>query len=164
MSDRHWCIKSYGTNECLKYWNHRVHKFPGKFPGKPENSGKIPVSREAQNPGKSTPLCVALMRLALFLNIKCFGGPSNRPPKSPFDGEKISPEIAQVETLGGQHHGLSILMVHFCLLLTLPSSPRHQRPSELIFGKPFADRLCHSWNVKSWCGASNMTSLVNFMT
>jgi len=28
----------------------------GKFPGKPENSGKFPVSREAQNPGKSTPL------------------------------------------------------------------------------------------------------------
>ena len=55
MSDRHWC-KGYGTNGCFKSWNHRVPKFPGKFPGKPENSGKFPVSREAQNPGKLTPL------------------------------------------------------------------------------------------------------------
>ena len=34
----------------------RAFKFPGKFPGKLEKSGKIPVSRESKNPGKSTPL------------------------------------------------------------------------------------------------------------
>ena len=34
----------------------RAFKFPGKFPGKLEKSGKIPVSRESKNPGKSSPL------------------------------------------------------------------------------------------------------------
>ena len=43
-------------NECSKSWNCRVYNFPGNFPGKPENSGKIPVSRESTNLGKSTPL------------------------------------------------------------------------------------------------------------
>ena len=42
----------------LKLSKSRALKFPGNFPGKPENFGKIPVSREYKNPGKSTPLDV----------------------------------------------------------------------------------------------------------
>ena len=45
----------YGINDWFKGCNGRVYKIPGILLGRPENSGKIPVSWEAQNQGKSTP-------------------------------------------------------------------------------------------------------------
>ena len=48
----------------------RAFKFPGKFPGKLEKSGKIPVSRESKNPGKSTPL-IAMRPHAAAMQYLC---------------------------------------------------------------------------------------------
>ena len=50
----------------------RAFKFPGKFPGKLEKSGKIPVSRESKNPGKSTPLHTTFWPKQKMWPLRCF--------------------------------------------------------------------------------------------